>query len=141
VPVECARQALRTVYDTCFLKFHTGQYGAANGLLPDGSPVDLKGTHPLEVWTGINFGIAAYLQTLGFEDQALQLTETVIQQIYANGLQFRTPEAITANATFRASHYLRAMAIWAVWGVRTGFQPVGAGAGVTGEAQPKNDRG
>jgi non-lysosomal glucosylceramidase len=141
VPVECARQALQTVYEACFLKFHGGQYGAANGLLPDGSAVDPKGTHPLEVWTGINFGIAAYLQTLGFEDQALQLTETVIQQIYANGLQFRTPEAITANATFRASHYLRAMAIWAVWGVWTGFKPVGAGAGVTGEAQPKNDRG
>jgi non-lysosomal glucosylceramidase len=124
VPVECARQALQTVYDACFLKFHDGQYGAANGLLPDGSPVDPKGTHPLEVWTGINFGLAAYLQVLGFPDQALHLTETVIQQIYTNGLQFRTPEAITANATFRACHYLRAMAIWAVWGVSTDFKPV-----------------
>jgi non-lysosomal glucosylceramidase len=39
----------------------------------------------------------------------------VVNQIYNNGLQFRTPEAITANGTFRASHYLRAMAIWGVY--------------------------
>jgi len=38
-----------------------------------------------------------------------------LQQIYENGLQFRTPEAITAAGTFRASHYLRAMAIWAIY--------------------------
>ena len=34
-----------------------------------------------------------------------------------NGLQFQTPEAITAVETIRASHYLRAMAIWGVYGV------------------------
>jgi non-lysosomal glucosylceramidase len=50
-------------------------------------------------------------------DQALQLTEAVVRQVYDQGLQFRTPEAITANNTFRASHYLRAMAIWAIAGL------------------------
>jgi non-lysosomal glucosylceramidase len=39
-------------------------------------------------------------------------------------LQFRTPEAITAVGTFRASHYLRAMAIWGIYGVLTGFKKV-----------------
>jgi transposase len=29
--------------------------------------------------------------------------------------QFRTPEAITSAGTFRASHYLRAMAIWGIY--------------------------
>jgi len=43
--------------------------------------------------------------------------------VYENGLQFRTPEAITAAGTFRASHYLRAMAIWAIWRSLNGFQP------------------
>jgi len=115
VPEAAARSALKTVYDTCFLKFHDGQFGAANGLRPDGSPVNPNDTHPLEVWTGINFGIAAFLLQMGDRDAALRLTHAVVHQIYENGLQFRTPEAITATGTFRASHYLRAMAIWAVY--------------------------
>ncbi|MFM7425289.1 MAG: GH116 family glycosyl hydrolase, partial [Elainella sp.] len=117
VPDECARSALQTVYEACFLKFQEGKFGAANGLRPDGSPVNPKDTHPLEVWTGINFGLAAFLIQMGMRPEAMRLTEAVVRQIYDNGLQFRTPEAITANATFRASHYLRAMAIWLVYGV------------------------
>ena len=66
----------------------------------------------MEVWTGINFGLAAFMVQMGMKDEAFKLTETVVKQVYENGLQFRTPEAITAVDTFRASHYLRAMAIW-----------------------------
>jgi non-lysosomal glucosylceramidase len=115
VPRECTQSALKTVYDACFLKFHDAQLGAANGVRPDGSPENPDSTHPLEVWTGINFGLAAFLMQQGMKDEAFQLTQTVVQQVYENGLQFRTPEAITAAGTFRASHYLRAMAIWAVY--------------------------
>jgi non-lysosomal glucosylceramidase len=117
VPQECALSALKTVYDACFLKFHNGKFGAANGLKIDGSPENPNATHPLEVWTGINFGLAAFLLQMGMKSEALRLTETVVNQIYANGLQFRTPEAITSVGTFRASYYLRAMAIWAIYGV------------------------
>ncbi|WP_317134562.1 glycoside hydrolase family 116 protein [Leptolyngbya sp. 7M] len=117
VPTECAESALRTIYDACFLKFHDGRFGAANGLRPDGSPVNPNDTHPLEVWTGINFGLAAFLLQMGMRSEALRLTQAVVQQIYDNGLQFRTPEAITAAGTFRASHYLRPMAIWLVYWV------------------------
>ena len=115
VEPEYTSQVLQKVYDTCFLQFAQGQLGAANGLLPDGSPENPQATHPLEVWIGINFGLAAFLLQMGFNDQAFRLTETVVGQIYDHGLQFRTPEAITAQGTFRASHYLRAMAIWAVY--------------------------
>jgi non-lysosomal glucosylceramidase len=89
--------------------------GAANGVKPDGSPENPNATHPLEVWTGINFGLAAFLVQMGMQDEAMQVTEAVVQQIYENGLQFRTPEAITASGTFRACHYLRATAIWAIY--------------------------
>lgn len=123
VPSDCTRTALRTIYDACFLKFYNGQFGAANGVRPDGSPENPNATHPLEVWTGINFGLAAFLVQMGMKSEAFQLTEAVVQQIYENGLQFRTPEAITAAGTFRASHYLRAMAIWAIYGVLNNFQP------------------
>ncbi len=52
---------------------------------------------------------------MGMKDQGLKLAETVVRQVYDHGLQFRTPEAITAAGTFRASHYLRAMAIWGLY--------------------------
>jgi non-lysosomal glucosylceramidase len=115
VPEECAISAIQTVYQACFLKFNDGKFGAANGLRPDGSPENPKATHPLEVWTGINFGLAAFLMQMGMKDEAWKLTEVVVQQIYNNGLQFRTPEAITATGTFRACTYLRAMAIWGIY--------------------------
>lgn len=89
--------------------------GAANGVRPDGSPENPNATHPLEVWTGINFGLAAFLVQMGERDEAMQITEAVVRQIYEHGLQFRTPEAITPAGTFRACHYLRATAIWAIY--------------------------
>ena len=36
-----------------------------------------------------------------------------------NVLGVVTPEAITAVNTFRACHYLRAMAIWGLWATET----------------------
>ncbi|MFM7367580.1 MAG: GH116 family glycosyl hydrolase, partial [Sphaerospermopsis kisseleviana] len=115
VPTDNALSALTTIYNACFLKFQNGKFGAANGVLPDGSPENPNATHPLEVWTGINFGLAAFLLQMGMKNEGLRLTEAVVKQVYENGLQFRTPEAITAAGTFRASTYLRAMAIWAVY--------------------------
>lgn len=115
VEKQYAQSALRTVYEACFLKFHDGKFGAANGLNPDGSPENPEATHPLEVWTGINFGLAAFLLQMGMQDEGMKLAEVVVKQVYENGLQFRTPEAITAVGTFRASHYLRAMAIWGMF--------------------------
>jgi len=133
VPDECVKSALKTVYDSCFVKFNDFQsrkyieenapsfpilpLGAANGVKPDGSPENPNATHPLEVWTGINFGVAAFMWQMGMKDEALQITEAVVKQIYNYGLQFRTPEAITAAGTFRASYYLRGMAIWAIYRV------------------------
>ncbi|MBD2179610.1 bile acid beta-glucosidase [Planktothrix sp. FACHB-1355] len=119
VPNECVLLALKTVYNSCFLKFQDGKLGAANGLKLDGSPEKPDATHPLEIWTGINFGLAAFLVQMGMKDEAFQLTEAVVRQVYENGLQFRTPEAITAAGTFRASYYLRAMAIWGIYHVLT----------------------
>ncbi|MBD2091097.1 bile acid beta-glucosidase [Microcoleus sp. FACHB-1515] len=114
VPPEQARSSLKTIYEACFLNFHDGKFGAANGLRPDGTPLNPNDTHPLEVWTGINFGLAAFLHQMDMHEEAMRLTSAVVHQIYENGLQFRTPEAITAAGTFRASHYLRAMAIWGI---------------------------
>ena len=138
------RSTLEAIYEACFVKFNdyaanyatpqeqkfigsqVGTFrssqpgvriGAANGVLPDGSPEDPSGTHQLEVWTGINFGLAAFFAQMGQVERAFEITEAVVQQIYTYGLQFRTPEAITALGTFRACHYLRPLAIWGLYGI------------------------
>ncbi|RMD71235.1 MAG: bile acid beta-glucosidase [Cyanobacteria bacterium J149] len=115
VESKYVESTLRKVYDACFLKFHDGKFGIANGVKPDGKPVKENDTHPLEVWTGINYGIVAFMILNGMKQEGLRVAETVVKQVYENGLQFRTPEAITAVGTFRASHYLRAMAVWAIY--------------------------
>jgi non-lysosomal glucosylceramidase len=117
VPPETITSTLNTIYQSCFKNFHNGQFGVANGVKPSGDPVHPEDTHPLEVWTGINFGLAAFFIQMGMKQQAFEIAEAVVKQVYENGLQFRTPEAITSQGTFRASHYLRAMAIWAMYEV------------------------
>jgi len=134
---ERARSALKAVKEACFEGFQGGQLGVANGLRRDGTPLDPNGTHPLEVWTGINFGLAAYYRLMGERATALAICSAVVEQVYGGGLQFRTPEAITATGTFRACHYLRAMAIWALWATHTGWQPIpGAERQPVAERQP-----
>ena len=63
----------------------------------------INNTHPLEVWTGINLGLAAFMVQTSMKDEAFKLTETVVKQVHKNALQFLTPKAITAVGTFRAS--------------------------------------
>ena len=141
VDSEFVEPTLAAIYQACFVMFNqytarlgpqnqkfegaqTGYFsaselgvkvGCANGVRPDGSPQNSDDTHQLEVWTGINFGLAAFLAHEGKLGEAMEITEAVVRQIYDHGLQFRTPEAITAVGTFRACHYLRPMAIWAVY--------------------------
>ena len=141
VDEEYIEPTLSAIYDACFVKFNeytaqlgpqnqkfegaqTGHFsaadlglriGCANGVRPDGSPQNPDDTHQLEVWTGINFGLAAFFAHTGKRGEALEITEAVVKQIYNHGLQFRTPEAITAVGTFRACHYLRPLAIWATY--------------------------
>ena len=141
VDPEFVAPTLDAIYEACFVKFNeytaqlgpqnqkfegaqTGCFsaaslgmkiGCANGVRPDGSPQNPDDTHQLEVWTGINFGLAAFFAHTGKKAEAMEIAEAVVQQIYQYGLQFRTPEAITAVGTFRACHYLRPMAIWALY--------------------------
>ena len=117
-----ARSSLQAIKEACFEGFAGGRLGVANGLRRDGTPLDPNGTHPLEVWTGINFGLAAYYRLMGETNTALAITQAVVNQVYAGGLQFRTPEALTGQNTFRACHYLRAMAIWALWATHTDWE-------------------
>lgn len=117
-----SRSTLKAIKEACFDNFADGTLGVANGLRRDGTPLDPNGTHPLEVWTGINFGIASYYRLMGEDKTAEAICSAVVNQVYSGGLQFRTPEAITAVNTFRACHYLRAMAIWGLWATHTAWE-------------------
>ena len=147
---EFTLSALDAIYDACFVKFNQvvqsqerpqqqkfegaqlGNFsaatlklaiGAANGVLPDGSPEDPDSTHQQEVWTGINYGLAAFFAQMGKREEAMAIAAAVIHQTYTYGLQFRTPEAITALGTYRACHYMRPMAIWGLYAVLTAEKP------------------
>ncbi|MEC7896633.1 MAG: GH116 family glycosyl hydrolase, partial [Cyanobacteriota bacterium] len=61
----------------------------------------------------------SYYRLMGEGQTAEAICSAVVEQVYSGGLQFRTPEAITAVNTFRACHYLRAMAIWGLWATHT----------------------
>ncbi|BAC90401.1 gll2460 [Gloeobacter violaceus PCC 7421] len=113
VPEPQARSALETVYQTCFVKFYGGRFGCANGTNADGSFIG-DTEHPSEVWTGINFGLAAFMIRNGMRREGMAIAEAVVANVYGGGLQFRTPEALTPARTFRACMYLRPMAIWAM---------------------------
>jgi hypothetical protein len=89
--------ALDAIYEACFVNFNayaakqepqeqkfagaqTGTFrsaqpgqaiGVANGVLPDGSPENPDSTHQLEVWTGINFGVAMFFAQMGQRQRAL----------------------------------------------------------------------
>lgn len=144
VEAPYVRSTLDAIYEACFVKFNEyaahhaqpqaqkfigsqlGRFrsaqpgvpiGLANGVLPDGTPEDPDGTHQLEVWTGINFGLATFFAQVGRVEEAWTITEAVVHQIYTYGLQFRTPEALTALGTFRACHYMRPLGIWGLYGV------------------------
>ena len=49
------------------------------------------------MWTGINFGLASYYRLMGETTTAEAICSAVVTQVYSGGLQFRTPEAITAD--------------------------------------------
>ena len=54
---------------------------------------------------------------MGMEEKAFKLTDAVVKQIYENGLQSSYAWKRLCGGDFWASHYLRAMAIWAIYGV------------------------
>ncbi|WP_413439908.1 GH116 family glycosyl hydrolase [Synechococcus sp. MIT S1220] len=133
-----SRSTLNAVREACFEGFKNGELGVANGLRRDGTPLDPNGTHPLEVWTGINFGLASYYRLMGEKKTAEAICSAVVDQVYSGGLQFRTPEAITAVNTYRACHYLRAMAIWGLWATETNWSliPGAADQPMSSESTP-----
>jgi non-lysosomal glucosylceramidase len=87
--------------------------GAVNGVRPDGT-VDDSSEQSAEVWVGTTYALAAFMLGRGLTDEAWQTAWGAYDVTYNRGLWFRTPEAYDQAGNFRASLYLRPLAIWAI---------------------------
>ncbi len=111
---EKARTALRTIFDYNVMRLNQGRMGAVNGMRPNGE-IDRTSIQSAEVWTGTTYALAALMLHEGMTDEAFTTTEGVYLATYHDlGYWFRTPEAWTSKGHFRASMYMRPLAVWAI---------------------------
>jgi len=113
VPADRVETALRTIHASNVVGFAGGRMGAVNGMRPDGS-VDASSEQSSEVWVGTTYALAAFMIGRGLLDEGWETARGVAEVTYERGLWFRTPEAYDADGDFRASIYLRPLAIWAI---------------------------
>ncbi|HUP83650.1 MAG TPA: non-lysosomal glucosylceramidase [Candidatus Limnocylindria bacterium] len=93
--------------------FAGGTMGAINGAFATGG-VDDSNLHAREVWPGVTYGLAALFAHRGRPADALEIARGAVRFTYERGLWFRTPEAWDAQGDFRATIYMRPLAIWAI---------------------------
>jgi non-lysosomal glucosylceramidase len=113
LPADRVETALRTIHTRNVCAFQSGRMGAVNGVRPDGS-VDDSSEQSAEVWVGTTYALAAFMIGRGLEREGWETARGVAEVTYERGLWFRTPEAYDAEGDFRASIYLRPLAIWAI---------------------------
>jgi non-lysosomal glucosylceramidase len=113
VPAERVRSALGRIYALNVEDFGDGLLGAVNGMRPDGT-VDRSSEQSQEVWVGTTYALAAFMIGRGMVDQGWTTAEGAARVVWERGLWFRTPEAFDRQGDFRATVYLRPLAIWAI---------------------------
>jgi non-lysosomal glucosylceramidase len=106
-------RALRTIHQMNVMGFADGRMGALNGMRPDGT-VDESSEQSPEVWVGTTYALAAFMLGRGLTEEAWRTARGAYDVTYNRGLWFRTPEAYDQAGNFRASLYLRPLAIWAI---------------------------
>jgi non-lysosomal glucosylceramidase len=113
VAPERVLTALRTVYELNVLGFGGGDMGAVNGMNPDGS-IDESSEQSAESWVGTTYALAAFMIGRGLVEEGWRTAHGAFAVTYERGLWFRTPEAYREDGSYRASMYLRPLAIWAI---------------------------
>jgi non-lysosomal glucosylceramidase len=113
LPADRVDEALRTIHDYNVRRFGGGRMGAVNGMRRDGS-VDTSSEQSAEVWVGTTYALAAFMIGRGLVDEGWETARGAAEVTYERGLWFRTPEAYDEHGDFRASLYLRPLAIWAI---------------------------
>jgi non-lysosomal glucosylceramidase len=105
--------ALRTIHARNVRGFAGGTMGAVNGTRLDGS-VDRSSEQSQEVWVGTTYALAAFMIGRGLVQEGWETARGAAAVTYERGMWFRTPEAYDVDGNFRASLYLRPLAIWAI---------------------------
>jgi non-lysosomal glucosylceramidase len=114
LPADHVASALKTVYDFNVRRYGDGKMGAVNGMRPDGA-IDMTDIQSQEMWTGTTYGLASFMLMRGLDEQAWGTAYGVYRVTYeTSGLWFRTPEAFQLDGNYRASLYMRPLAIWAM---------------------------
>ena len=113
VPADRVETALRTIHRLNVCVFAGGRMGAVNGMRPDGT-IDASSEQSAEVWVGTTYALAAFMIGRGLVEEGWTTACGVAAVTYERGLWFRTPEAFDRDGNFRASLYLRPLAIWAI---------------------------
>jgi non-lysosomal glucosylceramidase len=113
LPRDRVDAALRTVHAMNVRGFQGGRMGPVNGVRPDGQ-VDASSEQSAEVWVGTAYALAAFMIGRGLTDEGWETARGVAAVTYERGFWFRTPEAFDGDGNFRASIYLRPLAIWAI---------------------------
>jgi non-lysosomal glucosylceramidase len=114
VPDRMTHKALEQIFQHNVMQFQNGRMGAVNGLNPDGSAVTIS-EQAQEVWTGVTFSVASLLKAEGMMQEADQTAWGVYNVVYQQrGYWFRTPEAWFDNGDYRASLYMRPLAVWSM---------------------------
>jgi non-lysosomal glucosylceramidase len=113
LPPDRVDAALRTIHAMNVIAFAGGRMGAVNGMRPDGT-VDLTSEQSAEVWVGTTYALAAFMIGRGLTAEGWETARGAASVTYERGLWFRTPEAYDRDGNFRATVYLRPLAIWAI---------------------------
>lgn len=113
LPDAHVRLALRTIFERNVRGFGDSRMGAVNGTRPDGR-VDTSSEQSQEVWTGTVYALAGFMVGRGMPDEAWATASGVDRVVDERGYRFRTPEAYDVDGNFRATMYLRPLAIWAI---------------------------
>jgi non-lysosomal glucosylceramidase len=113
VPTDHLGTTLATVFAANVLGFADGEMGAVNGMRADGT-VDDSSEQSAEVWVGTTYALAAFMIGRGMVEEGWRTARGAAAVTYERGLWFRTPEAYDRAGNFRASLYLRPLAIWAI---------------------------
>lgn len=113
VPRSDTRQALKTIFRLNVMDFEGGRMGAVNGIAPDGRLLH-SNEQIQEVWSGVTLGLASFYMAEGMPRRAFATAKGVYNVVYGRGYWFRTPEAWNDTGNYRASMYMRPLAIWAI---------------------------
>jgi non-lysosomal glucosylceramidase len=114
LPADHVASALNTVYHFNVQRYGDGKMGAVNGMRPDGA-IDMTDIQSQEMWTGTTYGVASFMLLRDLDEQAWNTAYGVYRVTYeTSGMWFRTPEAFQLDGNYRASLYMRPLAIWAM---------------------------